>query len=94
MREATPRQLAEIKMSPDFLYVVPQQININSSNRKAVLYFRSREVRENMRVTIKSGDQVLLSKRLSLIHISLNTVVLSMTKEPVSYTHLPVVAPG
>ena len=67
VREATPRQLAEIKMSPDFLYVVPQQININSSNRKAVLYFRSREVRENMRVTIKSGDQVLLSKRYVIL---------------------------
>lgn len=68
IREATPRKFADIKMdSQDFLYVVPQHININTSNRNAVLYFRSREVRENMRVIIKSGDNVLLSKKYVIL---------------------------
>lgn len=66
--EATPREFADIKIdSKDFLYVVPQLININSREKEVILYFRSREVRENMRVTIKSRDNVLLSKKYVIL---------------------------
>jgi thioredoxin reductase len=58
------RKYLDVKMvSDDFLYVVPQHININSTNKRAVFYFRSREVRENMRVIIKSENNILFSKR-------------------------------
>lgn len=64
VKGASPREYIDIKMaSKDFLYVVPQHININASSKSAILYFRSREVQENMRVTIKSGDNILFSKK-------------------------------
>lgn len=57
-------QYIDVKMAgQDFLYVVPQKIDLNAKDEKVVLYFRSREVRENMRVTIKSGDKILFTKR-------------------------------
>lgn len=58
------RKFIDVKMvENDFLYVVPQQIDINSKNRSVILYFRSRDVRDNMKVTIKSGGNILFSKR-------------------------------
>ena len=47
----------------DFLYVVPQHIDLKAGKKTVILYFRSREVRENMRVIIRSGENVLYSKR-------------------------------
>ncbi|MGE5422183.1 MAG: NAD(P)/FAD-dependent oxidoreductase [Ignavibacteriales bacterium] len=47
----------------DFLYVVPQLINIQAPNQNVILYFRSREDRDDMRVTIKAGEKVLVSKK-------------------------------
>ncbi|MBZ9687020.1 NAD(P)/FAD-dependent oxidoreductase [Clostridium estertheticum] len=58
------RKFIDVKMiGSDFLYVVPQQIDVNSINKDVVLYFRSRDVRDNMKVTIKSGENILFSKR-------------------------------
>ncbi|MGV8982317.1 NAD(P)/FAD-dependent oxidoreductase [Clostridium sp.] len=57
------RKFIEVKMQGDFLYVVPQQIDINSKNNSVVLYFRSRDVRDNMVVTIKSGENILFSNK-------------------------------
>lgn len=56
------RRFIEVKMQSDFLYVVPQQIDINSKNKSVVLYFRSRDIRDNMVVTIKAGEKTLFSK--------------------------------
>jgi thioredoxin reductase len=58
------REFIDVNMvGSDFLYVVPQQIDINSKNKSAVLYFRPRDVRDNMKVTIKAGKNILFSKR-------------------------------
>ncbi|MBU3145295.1 NAD(P)/FAD-dependent oxidoreductase [Clostridium sp. CF012] len=58
------RKFIDVKMlGSEFLYVVPQKIDINSKNKSAVLYFRSRDVRDNMVVIIKSGDNILFTKR-------------------------------
>jgi len=68
VRETRVRELVEIKKdNQDFLYVVPQHININTSNQQVILYFRSRDIRENMRVTIKSGDNVLFSRKYVIL---------------------------
>lgn len=64
VRGASERQFVDIKMTgQDFLYVVPQHIDLKAGKKTVILYFRSREVRENMRVTLKSGENVLFSKR-------------------------------
>lgn len=63
--KGTPtRKFIDVKMvGSDFLYVVPQKIDISSKNKSVVLYFRSRDVRDNMKVTIKSGECILFSKK-------------------------------
>lgn len=64
VRGAPAGEYLPIRMAGnDFLYVVPQHINMQAKNQDVILYFRSREVREDMRVTIKSGDRVLAAKR-------------------------------
>ncbi len=63
IKETTVRKYIDVKMQGNFLYIVPQLIDLNSKNKSAVLYFRSREVRDNMVVTIKLGDNILFSKR-------------------------------
>lgn len=64
VRGASHRKYVDIVMDRrDFLYVVPQHINIEAGNKNVTLYFRSREVRENMRVIIKSGDNILFSRK-------------------------------
>jgi thioredoxin reductase len=64
VKGTTAREFIDVSMvGNDFLYVVPQQIDINSKNKSAVLYFRSRDVRDNMKVTIKAGKNILFSKR-------------------------------
>ncbi len=35
-----------------FAYVVPQKINLSTNNRKAILYFRSREIKKNIKVSL------------------------------------------
>lgn len=47
----------------DFLYRVPQNINVDSKNRKLIIYFRSRDTRKNARVQVKCGDTVLFNKK-------------------------------
>jgi thioredoxin reductase len=64
VREASDRQFVDIRMAGrDFLYVVPQHIDLKAGKKTLILYFRSREVRENMRVIIKSGENVLFSRK-------------------------------
>lgn len=64
VREASDRQFVDIKIDGrDFLYVVPQHIDLKAGKKTLILYFRSREVRENMRVIIKSGENVLFSRK-------------------------------
>lgn len=52
--------------SKDFLYVVPQKINIATKN-KVTIYFRSREIKRNVIVELKLGDEVILSKKYIVI---------------------------
>lgn len=47
----------------DFLYVVPQEIDISSDNKDIILYFRSKAVRTHSKVTIKDSNTILTSKK-------------------------------
>lgn len=49
----------------DFLYVVPQRVNYISRNEKIILYFRSKDVRKNVKVLLMYKDKVLFKKTYS-----------------------------
>lgn len=51
------------KDNQHFLYVVPQYINIKSSNKKLILYFRSRGIRENVFIKIKCNNELIYTKK-------------------------------
>lgn len=56
------RELIPIKApKDDFLYVVPQFIN-KTADGEVVIYFRSKDIRENTSVTIRCGSKILYNK--------------------------------
>jgi len=46
------RKLASIKVSKDFLYCVPHYLDVDMLHNDTVMYFRSREIRENVLVKV------------------------------------------
>jgi len=56
------RRLAEIRTSKDFLYVVPKYLNIDMLHGEIFLYFRTREVREDMVVKVFIDGQEVSSQ--------------------------------
>lgn len=64
VKEKEKRLLTAIKASEkDFLYVVPQYVNLQSANTKVVVYFRSRDVKSNARVQLIYNDKVIFNKK-------------------------------
>lgn len=62
------RKLIPIKANhEDFLYVVPQYIDKASANPECVLYFRSKEIRKNVRIQLKMGDKILYDNKFNII---------------------------
>lgn len=61
-READ-RALAEVSASGDFLYVVPQLIDIGHEEEETVVFFRSREVRDNVIVRIIADGEEICSRK-------------------------------
>lgn len=51
------------KESKDFLYVVPQYINTVSENKEVTVYFRSREVKNNVEVQILQAENILFKRK-------------------------------
>ncbi|MCL2226934.1 MAG: NAD(P)/FAD-dependent oxidoreductase [Oscillospiraceae bacterium] len=51
------RSLVPISSSADFLYVVPQCIDVGSQENEATIYFRSSEVRKNVTVSVLADGQ-------------------------------------
>lgn len=49
----------------DFLYVVPQRLDIESSNKKCIVYLRARDERENIKIRIQQGDNIIFEKKYS-----------------------------
>lgn len=59
------RHFIDFNIPKDFLYIVPQRIDMNSSDKKAIVYFRSRDERENIRVRIELGNDIIFEKKYS-----------------------------
>ncbi len=67
-RNSHNRNLIEIKSNNrDFLYVVPQYIDTSSDNKSAVIYYRSRDVKQNVKVIIRCGYNIVYQNKHSVI---------------------------
>lgn len=54
---------SRVNHTEDFSYVVPQYVDFKSENEKVVFYFRSKEIRERVRVQVRAGEQVIFNKK-------------------------------
>lgn len=68
LAQAKNRNLVRIKSEQErFLYSVPQYIDTHSGNRKAILYFRSRQTERDVKVTASYNGKILFSKKYPVI---------------------------
>lgn len=71
----------------EFLYVVPQKINILNGKDDIHFYFRSRKVEREVKVIIKTGDTILYQKSYPAMKPpEMETIILSIEKVPISLT--------
>ena len=54
---------ARFRISGAFLYLVPQRLNLDADNSGVRVYFRSREIREGSRLSVKAGGKEIFSKK-------------------------------
>ncbi|MCD5414335.1 MAG: NAD(P)/FAD-dependent oxidoreductase [Clostridiales bacterium] len=62
------RKLVRVKKSNDILYVVPQYIDINSTSKKIVLYFRVKEKREKVVICFKLNRETIFTKKYKYLN--------------------------
>lgn len=58
----------QIKTGNNVRYVCPHEIMTNNDNEKIDLFFRVMSSRENVRLTVRSGDEVIASKKARIIN--------------------------
>jgi len=51
----------------EFLYVVPQSIDLNSIDKDITIYFRSKDVIEDVKVEFYLGNKVVFMKKYNII---------------------------
>ena len=56
-------KLIDISASKDFLYLVPQKLNLNADNSSAEIYFRSREVLSECVLKMNVDGQTVFTKK-------------------------------
>lgn len=56
------RKNIPVKTEGDFLYCVPQYINVESQNKKPVIYFRVKNIIKNASVSVEAGEKVIFKK--------------------------------
>lgn len=66
--KGTERKFINISLDKEnFLYRVPQKIDVNSSNSKITLYFRSKEIKHNVSISLICGNNIIQKKHYSTI---------------------------
>lgn len=63
--ELQSNNMKKINIPKELLYVVPQNIDINSNEKKIILYFRSKEIEKNVKLIIKYGERIHFMKKYS-----------------------------
>ena len=61
--EKKERREIDLKASGEFLYVVPQKLDLNRDNSKTTVYFRSREILDKCVFKIKKDGQEVFKKK-------------------------------
>lgn len=61
--EKKKRREIDLKASGEFLYVVPQKLDLNRDNSKTTVYFRSREILDKCVFKIKKDGQEVFKKK-------------------------------
>lgn len=61
--EKKERREIDLKASGEFLYVVPQKLDLNRNNSKTTVYFRSREILDKCVFKIKKDGQEVFKKK-------------------------------
>ncbi|MBQ5969555.1 MAG: FAD-dependent oxidoreductase [Clostridia bacterium] len=65
--QAKPRRLIQMTPADGLLYVVPQRLNLNESNRATDLYFRVREDENNCVLHIEADGKEIFKKRYAFL---------------------------
>lgn len=64
VKKKEKRLLSAIKaVENDFLYAVPQCVNLAADNTRVVIYFRSRDIKDNAAVQLTYDNKVLFNKK-------------------------------
>lgn len=65
----TKKEQAKISINPSdkFLYLVPQELDLNNDNSDTIVYFRSKNVLDNCTVKIKVDGEEKLSKKYAFL---------------------------
>lgn len=67
-KENSYRKLVDITFDKkDFLYVVPQSIDLNSIDKDITIYFRSKNIIEDVEIELNSENKVLFRKKYNII---------------------------
>ena len=56
------RQIVPVVPHGKLLYVVPQAVDVATSAKQIVMYFRASEALDNQRLTVKAGDEVVFTR--------------------------------
>lgn len=67
-KENSYRKLVDITFDKkEFLYVVPQSIDLNSIDKDITIYFRSKNIIEDVEIELNSENKVLFRKKYNII---------------------------
>ncbi|MGM9858835.1 MAG: NAD(P)/FAD-dependent oxidoreductase [Bacilli bacterium] len=61
------RNLIKVEEDKNFLYVVPQVVDLNSNTEKMIFYFRSKDEFRNKTLVVSQGDEILLRKKYQIL---------------------------
>lgn len=62
-----PRKQIDCNISQEFLYLVPQKLDLNRDNSKTIVYFRSRADYNNSRLVLSVDGKEVFSKRYAFL---------------------------
>lgn len=67
MNDVHERHLIKVKEDNNFLYVVPQFVDLNSSTESMIFYFRSKNEYKNKKLMVYQGDELIFKKNYSFL---------------------------
>ncbi len=76
-----PQRKVDINIGSEFLYLVPQQLDLEADNSKLTFYFRSKQVRGKSRLSLKLDGKEVWKRSYPLLRPpEMQQIVLDMSK--------------